>query len=291
MVNPDAGGGRGRRLAARWEAALAAAGASVLRRDTSGPGQATLLARGLLEEGVDSLAACGGDGTVHEVVQVVAGTACPLAVAPGGRGNDLARALGIPADPGALARMVLAGATRRLDVGTAGGRRFLSVATLGFDAAVSARAAQGIWGLRGLAAYIAAVLLTLARFRPPSVDVRGARNAYCGRILLVATANTPMYGGGMQIAPGAAPDDGLFRVCLIREVTRLTVLRLLPLAIAGRHTDHPAVEMWDTPFLEVEADPPSVLYADGEPLGRTPARLEILPGALHMLVPSPDNRL
>lgn len=235
---------------------------------------------------MDFLAACGGDGTIHEVVQVVAGTACPLAVAPGGRGNDLARALGVPADPAALARMVLAGATRRLDVGTTGGRRFLSVAALGFDAAVSARAAQGLWGLRGLAAYIAAVLLTLARFRGPVVEIQGIRNAFRGRILLVATANTPTYGGGIQIAPGAVPDDGLFRVCLIRAVSRRTVLRLLPLAIAGRHLEHPAVEVWDTPFLEVKADPPSVLYADGEPLGGTPARLEVLPGALHMLVPA-----
>jgi len=119
------------------------------------------------------------------------------------------------------------------------------------------------------------------------VEIRGARHAFSGRILLAATANTALYGGGMRIAPGAQPDDGLFRVCLIRQVDRLTVLRLLPLVIAGRHTQHPAVEFWDTPFLEVRADPPCEVYADGERLGRTPIRLEILPGALHVVVPPP----
>ena len=289
VVNPAAGNGRGRRLADRLEEELRAGGATVLRRDTSGPGQATTLARGLLGDGIDFLVACGGDGTVHDVVQVLAGTSCPLAVAPGGRGNDLARALGIPSDPARLARMVLAGGTRRLDVGMAGPRRFTSVATLGFDSAVSARAARGIWGLQGQAAYVAAVLLALAQFRAPTVEIRGAKNAYRGRILLAATANTPMYGGGMQIAPGAVPDDGLFRVCLIREVPRPTVLRLLPQVISGSHIHHPAVEMWDTPFLEVQADPPCVLYADGEPLGGTPIRLEIMPGALQVIVPAEQN--
>ena len=289
VANPAAGRGRGRRLADRLEVELQALGAAVFRRDTGGPGQATPLARALLGDGMDIIAACGGDGTVHEVVQVLAGTSCPLAVAPGGRGNDLARALGVPADPAGLARMVLAGATRRLDLGKAGPRCFMSVATLGFDSAVSARAAQGIWGLRGRSAYVAAAVLALTRFRAPAVEIRGARDAFSGRILLAATANTALYGGGMHIAPGALPDDGLFRVCLIREVDRLSVLRLLPLVIAGRHVEHPAVEFWDTPFLEVQADPPCDLYADGERLGRTPIRLDVLPGALHVVVPAPGN--
>lgn len=285
VVNPAAGSGRGRRLGDRLEAELRRGGAAVFRRDSGGPGEATVLARGLFGEGMDVVAACGGDGTVHEVVQVLAGTSCPMAVAPWGRGNDLARALDIPADPSQLARMVLAGRARPLDVGTAGPRRFVSVATLGFDSAVSARAARGVWGLQGRAAYVAAVVLTLVRFRPPTVEIRGAGDAFRGRILLAATANTPVYGGGMQIAPGAAPDDGLFRVCVIREVTRLTVLRLLPLVIAGRHARHPAVEVWDTPYLDVQADRPLDLYAEGEWIGRTPIRLEVLPRALQVVVP------
>jgi diacylglycerol kinase (ATP) len=165
----------------------------------------------------------------------------------------------------------------------------MSVATLGFDSAVSARAARGLSFLRGRAVYVAAMILTLASFRSPVVDIRGASHTFRGPILLVATANTPMYGGGLQIAPGARPDDGMFRVCLIQEVARLTVLRLLPLVMSGRHTRHPAVQMWDTPYLEVQADPPSVLYADGEPLGRTPIRLEILPRSLQVIVPAPPS--
>ena len=98
VVNPAAGHGRSRRLADRLEAALRACGAAVARRSTAGPGDATALATAALAEGVDVVVACGGDGTVNEVVQALAGTSSRLAVSPGGRGNDLARALGIPKD-------------------------------------------------------------------------------------------------------------------------------------------------------------------------------------------------
>jgi diacylglycerol kinase (ATP) len=287
IANPAAAKGRGLFIARRLEGELRAGGISVDRHVTSGPGDATRLAGQAVADGVDALVACGGDGTVHEVVQALAGTPVRLAVAPAGRGNDLARALGIPRDPPGLAKMVLTGCTRSLDLGAAGDLRFASVATLGFDAAVSQRAARGVRFLRGTAAYVAAVLLALARFRAPVVEIHGAGHAYRGPILLAATANTPLYGGGMQIAPGARPDDGLFRVCLIREVGRLRVLQLLPLVMSGSHPRHPAVEIWDTPYLEVTADPPSVLYADGELLGTTPIRLEILPRALQVLVPPP----
>ena len=285
IVNPAAAHGGGLRLGERLQAELVALGVTVTRRLTAGPGDATAFAAAALAEGADVVAACGGDGTVHGVVQALAGTPGRLAVAPAGRGNDLARALGAPRDAAAWARMVAAGRTRRLDLGAAGPRRFATVATLGFDAAVSARAARGVWGLRGLPAYVAATVLALARFRPPVVQVRGAGRMYQGPILLVATANTGMYGGGMRIAPGALPDDGLFRVCLIRKVTRATVLRLIPAVIAGRHVAHPAVQMWDTPFLEVTADRPCEVYADGELIGRTPIRLEVQPGALRVIVP------
>lgn len=285
VVNPAAGLGRGLRLARRLEEELRACGATVIRRVTAAPGEATALAAAVLGEGVDVVVACGGDGTVHEVIQAMAGSPAPLAVTAGGRGNDLARALRVPGDPRRWTRMVLAGCTRCLDVGMAGSRRFMSVAALGFDAAVSARAARGLWGLPGSASYLAAAVLTLASFRPPVVELRGVRHSFHGPILLVATANTSRYGGGMQIAPGALPDDGLFRVCLIRHVTRLTGLRLLTRVMSGSHTHHPAVEMWDSPFLEVRAEPPCDLYADGERVGRTPIRLEVLPKALRVIVP------
>jgi diacylglycerol kinase (ATP) len=287
VVNPAAARGRALRLGRELKAALVACGATVAWRLSTSPGDATGLARDALAEGTDAVVACGGDGTAHEVVQALAGTPLPLAVAPGGRANDLARAFQIPSKPDRLAPMILAGHTRRIDVGTAGPRRFASIATLGFDSAVSARAERGVWPLRGRAAYLAAVVLSLRNFRPPEVEIRAADSTFSGRILLAATANTPMYGGGLQIAPGARPDDGLFRVCLIHEVGRLATLRFLHRVISGSHIRHPAVQIWDTPFLEVQSNSPCVLYADGERLGTTPVRLEVLPLALRLIVPSP----
>jgi diacylglycerol kinase (ATP) len=133
------------------------------------------------------------------------------------------------------------------------------------------------------------VVLSLKNFRPPEVEIRAAGGTFSGRILLAATANTPMYGGGLRIAPGARPDDGLFRVCLIRDVGRLATLRFLHRVLSGSHTRHPAVQIWDTPFLEVRSEAPCMLYADGERLGTTPVRLEVLPLALRLIVPPPDR--
>jgi diacylglycerol kinase (ATP) len=289
VVNPAAAHGRAVRLGSQLEAELVACGVTVIRRVTAGPGEATTLSQAALAEGMDAVVACGGDGTVHEVVQALAGTPGRLAVAPGGRANDLARALRIPADPARLARVILAGCTRRIDVGTAGPHRFASIATLGFDSAVSARAERGVWPLQGRAAYLAAVVLSLRNFRPPQVEIRAAAGTFSGRILLAATANTPTYGGGLQIAPGAQPDDGLFRVCLIHEVGRLATLRFLHRVMSGSHTRHPAVQIWDTPYLEVRSNSPCVLYADGERLGITPLRLEVMPLALRVIVPPPRS--
>ena len=285
VVNPAAGGWRSLRLAERLQPELVACGITVARRVTARPGDATAFAAAALAEGMDAVVVCGGDGTVNEVVQALAGTPGRLAVAAGGRGNDLARTLAVPRDPAAWARMLAAGHTCRLDVGAAGARRFATVATLGLDAAVSARAARGLWILQGRAAYVVATVLALPRYRPPVVEIRGASRSYRGPILLAATGNIGTYGGGMRIAPGALADDGLFRVCIIRDMPRYAVLGLLPRVIAGRHVSHPAVELWDTPFLEVRADPPCVLYADGEPIGETPLRLEILPRALRVIAP------
>ena len=135
------------------------------------------------------------------------------------------------------------------------------------------------------AAYVVAALVTLARYRAPTLRLTGSFGAIEGRFFLVAAGNGTSYGGGMRITPGARLDDGLLDLCIVDDVSRLTVLRVLPGVFSGSHIDHPAVRVVRAASVEIEAGDALDLYADGEHAARLPARLDVLPGALRVLAP------
>jgi diacylglycerol kinase (ATP) len=166
-----------------------------------------------------------------------------------------------------------------------GDRRFLTVATLGFDSEASRFVETRKLWVKGTLAYLYAVVSVLRAFRAPLVRLRGDFGAYEGRILLAATGNTPGYGGALRIAPDARLDDGLFRICLVEEVPRLTVLRMLPKVMKGTHGTHPKVRMFASRSIDIETpEGPQWVCADGETLCQTPCHFEVVPGALRVLV-------
>ena len=289
VANPVSGHGKGRRLAERVVETLRAQGVDAGIAWTAARGDGERLAAEALAAGAHTVVACGGDGTVQEVAQAMAGADARMGLVPTGRCNDFARALGIGPDPDALAAGLAAGATRRVDLGRAGERYFCTVAALGFDAAVS-RFVDGEMRLplRGTPAYLYGTLRVLMRYRPVDVRMSGDFGAYEGPIFLAANANTPSYGGAIRIAPDAKPDDGLFEICLIKPPGRLRALLLLPRAMRGTHGSVPQLEFLKTKAVRIEAPEPTEVWADGEPLGQTPLTLEIVPGALEVVVP-PDE--
>lgn len=288
LVNPVSGNRSAQATAGRVQQLLREAGHAVQLETTTSKGDAERRTRDAVSAGVDAVIVCGGDGTLQEAATALAGTPVPLGIIPRGRCNDFARILGLSRQdsPERLAQIIMAGKTRAVDLGSVGQRCFLTVATLGFDSEASRFVETRKLWLRGTAAYLYAVLRVLLYFEFPVVRLRGEFGQYEGRILLAATANTPSYGGAMMIAPGAVPDDGRFHITLVEQVSRLTVVRMLPRVMQGTHITHPRVRVLTSAAVQYETPrAPMWICADGESLCQTPCRFEVRPQALRVLTP------
>ena len=226
----------------------------------------------------------GGDGTASEVANGLAHSQTSMAVIPAGTGNDLAVNLGIPADPVAAAELAATGHAYPIDLGEiqrpTRTSYFIDIAGFGFDAEVAARVNRlPKWGGRTLP-YLAGVLQTLWQFRSPGMRLTLDSTVIDEPIFLTAVANCATYGGGMRIAPTASPDDGLFEVCVVRDLGRLEVLRMLPRLYSGGHVGHRAVEIIRCASLSAAASARVLCQADGELDGELPVQFAIRPAAL-----------
>ena len=237
----------------------------------------------------DVLGLVGGDGTIHHAVNALLRSPAqkppPMAVIPCGRGNDFARTLGIE-DLDTACAAVLGGARRRVDVGRTEAGIFLGVAGAGFDSKVARQAQEGTGLLSGAAAYVYAILRTLAAFEPVHAKVTYQEGGYEGPITFAAVGNTGLYGGGMRIAPLASIEDGLLDLCLVKAVSRTTLLRMLPRVFRGGHLDHPQVLYAKTEWVGIESSEAMEVFADGEFMQPVPVRIEVVPAALEVIVPS-----
>ncbi|HEY0280983.1 MAG TPA: diacylglycerol kinase family protein [Solirubrobacterales bacterium] len=282
LVNPSSGGGRSLKVLARVEALLDARRVPfrVVRTRSLEHGVAKALQA--IEAG-EVPVVISGDGMIGAIGGALAGTPAPLGIVPGGRGNDLARVLGIPTDPEAAIDVVLAGHSRPIDVGDANGRPFLGIASVGFDSDANRIANES--RLKGNLVYAWAALRALAswksaRFTIAIGDVRTRVEGYS-----VIVANSKAYGGGMFVAPHAELDDGEFDVVTIGQVGKLRFLGNLPKVFKGTHVRNDEVRVMRASQLTLTASRPFAVYADGERLTDLPADLRIIPRALRVLVP------
>ena len=291
VFNPTAGGGRAGRLAPRVAELLVAHGVEVEQHQTRSLEDARVAACEAARD-VDAVAAMGGDGTVGACAAGLAdagpGAGAALAVIPAGGGNDAARSLGLPArDPLAAAALLTRLRRRPADLATVAGRGYLNVAGAGFDSEVNRVANQRLGWAGNHPRYVGAVLAQLAvgrttRFR---LVLDGHAQEVTG--WLIAVANGPSYGGGMHVAPRASLADGLLDVIVIADIGKLEFLRTFPKVFTGRHIEHPAVAVHRAAKVELDADRPLHVYADGEPAGTLPATFEVRPAALTVLAADP----
>ncbi len=297
ILNPTAGGGRSGRRQKALEAALEAAELRFRIVLTETPGHATALA---CEAACTSavVVAAGGDGTVQEVAAglLKSGGHAALGVFPHGTGNDFARVLSLPTAPLAAARVLAAGRTRRADCGlvhwTEDGakeeRLFVNAVGIGFDAEVAVEAARHKH-LRGLAAYLTALLRVVRRWPGPHAtlhDGRGTR-LYEGPLLMATAGNGISLGGGFLLTPRASVWDGKLDIGIVAHAPVRRIVRLLPDAVRGRHGAQPEVRMHRLSALVAESRTGLPLHADGEVLARRAQRIvaSVLPGALRVVVP------
>ena len=225
-----------------------------------------------------------GDGLIGAIGGALAGSDTPLGIVPGGRGNDLARVLGIPSEPEAAVATLAAGETRRIDVGEVNGERFLGIVSVGFDSEANQLANETRW-LRGNLVYAYAGVRTLFGWKPArfTLGVGEERERFTG--YSVSVANNKAFGGGMFVAPDADLADGVFDVVTVGEVGKLRFLSNLPKVFKGTHVDEDEVRVFRAARLELSASRPFPVYADGEHLTDLPAKLRVLPRALSVIVP------
>lgn len=285
IVNPTAGGGRSREVLPRVERAL-----DDRRREFRvAPSRSLDHGIELALEAVDAReipVVLSGDGLIGAVGGALAGTGAAMGIVPAGRGNDLARGLGIPTDPERAIEALLDGEVKAIDVGEANGNRFLGIASVGFDSDAN-RIANEVRFLKGKPVYAWAALRALAAWKPARFTLREGENRSRITGYTVAVANNGFYGGGMNMAPDADLTDGLLDLVTIGEVGKLRFLSALPRVFRGTHVRRSEiVSTRRVRSIEISASRPFTVYADGDPLTELPARIRVLPGELNLIVPS-----
>jgi YegS/Rv2252/BmrU family lipid kinase len=284
LCNPSSGGGRSARLLPEVERQL----------EVQGLASRTVMTRSL-EHGIDEALRAGkageipvvmsGDGLIGQVGGALAESGTTMGILPGGRGNDLARVLRIPTTPAEAVALLAKGPERRIDVGEVNGRRFLCIASIGFESLANALA-NNTKLLRGNLVYAYAGLRTLvswkhARFAvtldgDQEVDFEG---------FSVSVANSRAFGGGFWMAPKAELDDGRFDIVLAGKGSKFRFLTGMPEAKKGIHVEREEVRVLRAAQVDVRADRDFAVYADGEHLADLPAKLRVLPGALTVIAP------
>jgi len=283
-VNPSAGGGRARKRLPEAQRALDARGIEhrVVLTKTLEHGCEEAHAAAAVGETVIVMS---GDGLIGQIGGALAEGRGTLAILPGGRGNDLARVLGIPSEIDGAADVIASGGTREIDVGELNGKRFLCIASCGFDSDAN-RIANEARLVKGQIVYLYAALRALIEWSPArfTLTLDGERIEFTG--YSVAAANSKAFGGGMFVAPDAELDDGQLDVVWITQVGKLRYLANLPKVFKGAHVENPEVVVRRAAEVRIEANRPFAVYADGDHLGDLPATLRVLPRALRVIAPA-----
>jgi diacylglycerol kinase (ATP) len=263
------------------------------------PGHLAELAEHATAEGAKLLVAVGGDGTVNEAAAgiIAAGREDPpdLAVLPRGTGTDFVRTFRIPTGLDEALEVARSGMARTIDAGRVtyrswGGEDsvgyFVNVASAGMSGAVAQRANSSSKALGGKATFLWATVAVFARWQNTEVEVEVDDERRSGRMYDVIVGNCEYLAGGMHLCPDAKPDDGLFDVVLIGDITKTELALALPGVYRGTYLPHPKAEALRGARVVVRAPSALPIELDGEQPGTTPATFEVVPAALRLRVPA-----
>jgi diacylglycerol kinase (ATP) len=290
LANPTAGRGRHRDLVSGVVRRLGAAGHPVRILKAASSDEAEEACHAAVAGGAAAVVAIGGDGTVHRVLQAVAGTAVPLGVVPAGTGNDFAAGTGVRASVSEAAEAISAALRgekdhsidlARIERDGLPDRWFGAVLAAGIDALVNERANRMRWP-RGPLRYDLAIALELVRPRPRIYELLldDADHGFEGT--LVAVGNCASYGGGMRILPDADPTDGLLDVVIAEPLGRAALMRLKPRMRRGTHVSDPRVTVFRARRVRLRSEG-VIGYADGERVGPLAFEITCVPGAVRLL--------
>lgn len=287
IVNPSAGKGRGTKYISKLQKVLS--GLSIPLNNmilTQYPGHATELTNSLASD-ENSIFCIGGDGTVNEIINGINhGCNLRLGVIPAGSGNDFARTIGTLSKDFSLENYILSKGFRKCDIGHVTviqnnkvfiSRKFISSLGIGFDAFVTSKI-KSIKVLNGLLLYIFSVILSLFNYKAPksSVKIEGTNVDFTDRIFLFSVGNTETAGGGFRLNPRAKIDDGYLNLCMARNISKFTLLQVLPKAIPGTHIFDKRVESYKFKSLKYSTNEKVFLHFDGEVIELSEGEKEIV---------------
>ena len=251
-------------------------------------GHARELTKAAVARGARLVMAWGGDGTINEVASALVFGDVPLGIVPAGSGNGLARQLGISQKPAEAIRHAISAEPRPIDVGEMNDRLFVNLAGIGFDAHVAWKFHEQGSGRRGLVTYAVIAARALMDYQPATYTIRTSETdgvATTVRAVLVTVANSPEFGNGAVIAPGARVDDGLLDLVVFEEKSRVRTLTHVPRLFNGTVDRAKGCSIRRISRATIESDQPMVFHVDGEPVqGGTSLRVRIHPGALSVAV-------
>lgn len=290
ISNPKTGRYAARRLRPIPELAsqMESFGIKVDLQLTQGPGDATAIAARAARNGSADIVVAGGDGTINEALQGLAGTSARLAIIPRGTANVLARELGLPLDNQQAAAIAAQGKARRIYLGlainetTGESRHFVLMAGIGLDASVVRRVQPSLKKRIGKGAFWISGLSHLANWDPRPFNLELEGQEYSATFAAIGKA--ARYGGDLAITPGARLDQPEFEICIIQTTGRLRYLRLLSQAMRnGMPRDTNEVRFVKTACVRAYGEAP--VQVDGELIGHLPMRFEIAPHSLEIIVP------
>lgn len=283
ILNPEAGHGRGRKLAAGLAKIFRDAGMTIEVLVTPAPAEAARLAAEAADDGYATVIAAGGDGTANEIANGLVGTTTALALYPLGTGNDLARGLGYPRTLRDVPAFLATARRRVIDVGELNGRVFVNAAGVGIDGVV----AEGVKGssryVGASLGYFAGALGAIALYRPLQMQITIDGEMRSGRHLIVVASNGRYFGGGMQPAPRSVLDDGWLDLTVAGDIGRVHTLGALARLYRGTHHNGTTIQAIQAKAVDIVLDRQAAIEVDGEVIHASEVSIRVRAGALAVL--------
>lgn len=237
IINPFAGKGRSLKYIEQINNAFKEIKEEYYIEITKYAKHASIIAKEYSSKGDFRIYSIGGDGTLNEILNGMAESDSSLAIIPAGSGNDFMKSIYRKNNMRDILQRTISGKEKLLDVGMVNGRYFINIASVGIDAfiVVNSLKIKKLPYIPGGVAYILGIVNALIRYKSSKIEINLDGEIMRLKFLLIAIANGKYYGGGMLIAPEAQVDDGMFDICLVKDMRRLKVLRVLPMLVKGIH--------------------------------------------------------